>query len=293
MSSKKIPKEELYPNSTQFPNMLLDEVWPLLTPQEAMVLAVAVRKTLGWRKRQDIICLSQFCEVTGLGRYTVQKALHALKAVNLVIDLGYQVKKTDDGFSMGKAYTLNVWEELNHGPINVEMLRKRREERQRINQSRTKEGRKAAEKRRLSLSHRLKPVGQTTTKSVAHTKGKSVPHTTQNLIKPKKPKGGTKRHPDHQRLMALYRQAIREDEGMEKGKELSAPGKENKAASKILERGFTPEEVITCYRHFKAEPFWADKHLSLAYIAEHIGAWKESKRGRPEREKYRDVLENL
>ena len=116
---------------------------------------------------------------------------------------------------------------------------------------------------------------------------------------PKVPKRANKRgprkerHPDHQRLMALYREAIREDEGVNKGKEFSAPGKENKAAQKLLERGFTPEEVIACYRHFKAEPFWADKHLSLAYVAEHIGAWKESKTGRPEREKYRDVLENL
>lgn len=82
---------------------------------------------------------------------------------------------------------------------------------------------------------------------------------------------------DHKRLMALYREAIREDEGKKKGKELTAPGKENKAAEEILEMGFTAEEAIDCYHHFKAESFWRGKHLSLAYIVEHIGAWRESK----------------
>ena len=91
------------------------------------------------------------------------------------------------------------------------------------------------------------------------------------------PNSQKERHPDHQRLMALYREAIREDEGAKRGKELSAPGKENKAAQKILQMGFTAEEAMDCYHHFKAESFWRGKHLSLAYLVEHIGAWKESK----------------
>ena len=122
-----------------------------------------------------------------------------------------------------------------------------------------------------------KSVAHPATKDVAQPKGKDVAHPIQNLTKPKKPKGGAKRHPDHRRLMALYREAIRQDEKVEKGKELDAPGKENKAAQKILERGLTLEEAMECYRHFKGEPFWRDKHLSLAYIAQNIGAWKESK----------------
>jgi len=297
-SSKKILKEELYPNSTQFPNMLLDEIWPLLTPSEAMILAVAVRRTLGWQKREDMISLAQFCEATGLGRRTVQKALHALKAVNLVIDLGWQPD--------GKTYTLNIWDDLDYGPIRLDMLRARKEQGEQTAQRQTKKAREEAgsSRKRERMLNSLKDVEQPTTKDVEQPKGKAVEQPTQNLTKPKKPKtpkGGAKHHPDHQRLMALYLEAIREDERVEKGKELSARGKENKAAQMILERGFTPEEVMECYRHYKGEPFWRDKHLSLAYIAQNIGAWKESQgeagrrvSGRPresrEQEEYYDKL---
>jgi len=295
MKRGEIPKEDLYPNSTQFPNILLDEVWPLLRPQEAMVLAVAVRKTFGWQQRADIISLSQFCEATGLGRRTVQKALDALKVVNLLIDLGWQTeerlvkmglrpkRKKVSVEKVAKAYILNVWEELDHGPIDMEMLWKRKEEQQRLNRKRTEKGRKAA-KKKVSLSHSLKAVeqtksvGQTGDKSVAQPNLKSVAQPSQNLYKPKKHMGDKKRHhPDHQQLMALYREAIREDEGKKEGKELTAVGKENKAAQKILQMGFAPEEAMECYRYFKKDMFWRDKHLSLAYIAEHIGAWKEGK----------------
>lgn len=286
-SKKEIPKEELYPNSTQFPNLLLDEIWPFLTPSEAMVLAVAVRRTLGWQKREDMISLAQFCEATGLGRRTVQKALRALKTVNLVIDLRWQPD--------GKMYTLNIWDDLEYGSIKIGMLRSRKEQRERSARIQTK---KATEKQSSlrtieSTLNVLKDVERPGGKDVERTRGVVVERTTQNLIKHTiKHKGAEKRHPDHQRLMALYREAIREDEGKEKGKELSAPAKENKAAQKILEMGFTPEQAMECYRHFKEEPFWRGKHLSLAYIAEHIGAWKkETKREEPQRDYYGSHLD--
>jgi len=39
------------PNSFQTPNVLVDEIMPLLTPQEWLVLSFATRHILGWHDR--------------------------------------------------------------------------------------------------------------------------------------------------------------------------------------------------------------------------------------------------
>jgi len=74
---------------------------------------------------------------------------------------------------------------------------------------------------------------------------------------------------EHKRLMAMYREEL--------GYKIPSAGKENKAAQSLMRAGHTSEEVIECYRHFKAEPFWREMHLSLAYVLKNIGAWKSAK----------------
>ena len=53
-------------------------------------------------------------------------------------------------------------------------------------------------------------------------------------------------------------------------------GQENTAAKKLATMGYDPEQIAACYRHLKDDPFWKDKHLSLASVAKQIGAYRAS-----------------
>ena len=52
-------------------------------------------------------------------------------------------------------------------------------------------------------------------------------------------------------------------------------GKETAGAKRLLDAGYSHEEIHACYEHFKADKFWKGKHLSLAYISSNIAAWKQ------------------
>ncbi len=83
---------ELYPNTTQYPNWLMDQAMCLLSGTEWKVLSYIVRHTYGWRKTADAISVSQICDGngktdddghlvergTGLSRKTVVTALKVL-----------------------------------------------------------------------------------------------------------------------------------------------------------------------------------------------------------------------
>jgi len=58
----------LIPNTTQVPNVLLDEVIPKLPPGAVRVLLAIVRKTYGFQKSSDCISYSQLQRLTGLSR---------------------------------------------------------------------------------------------------------------------------------------------------------------------------------------------------------------------------------
>lgn len=49
------------------------------------------------------------------------------------------------------------------------------------------------------------------------------------------------------------------------------------AANQMVKNGFTPDLILDCYRHFKAEAFWAEKELKLMTVAGNIHAWKASR----------------
>jgi hypothetical protein len=51
-------------------------------------------------------------------------------------------------------------------------------------------------------------------------------------------------------------------------------GKERSGAKRLVTGEYTIDDMLRCYRHFKAEKFWQRKHVSLTYIAQQIGAWK-------------------
>jgi len=60
-----IDHKALYPNTTQYPNWLIDQVMGLLTGNEWKVLSYIVRRTYGWRKDSDTISLSQISQGNG------------------------------------------------------------------------------------------------------------------------------------------------------------------------------------------------------------------------------------
>lgn len=51
---------------------------------------------------------------------------------------------------------------------------------------------------------------------------------------------------------------------------------EGHAAKWLSENGYTPEDVIGCYKAMKDQPFWKDKPLSLSSIKNAIGEWKSN-----------------
>jgi hypothetical protein len=49
---------------------------------------------------------------------------------------------------------------------------------------------------------------------------------------------------------------------------------EGHAAKWLADNGYTPEDVIACYKSMKADKFWADKPLTLSSVKNAIGEWK-------------------
>ena len=92
----------LIPNSTQVPDIILDEWMPHLSGAElAIVLAVA-RKTFGWGKSFDRIGTAQMIELTGLARRAIQMACDSLGAVGILA-----IRVAGDGVT-ANAYKLNM-----------------------------------------------------------------------------------------------------------------------------------------------------------------------------------------
>lgn len=48
-------------------------------------------------------------------------------------------------------------------------------------------------------------------------------------------------------------------------------GKEGKAVKDILSKGYTPEEILDCYRWLKDDKFWANKFLPFSSVKTQIG----------------------
>lgn len=69
----KIPES----NYTQIPNVILDELMPLMSGSEMKVTLAIARKTFGWQKRQDQISISQLMELTGLSKPSVRAGIQA------------------------------------------------------------------------------------------------------------------------------------------------------------------------------------------------------------------------
>jgi phage replication O-like protein O len=95
---------KLIPNTTQFPNFLLEEVAPMLSSASLRVLIVIVRKTYGFHKRADRISFNQLQKLTGLSRVGVNEGLKGLGPL-LKVRPGVKNSPTVEGIT---SYEINI-----------------------------------------------------------------------------------------------------------------------------------------------------------------------------------------
>ncbi len=195
----------LIPNTFQHPNLYVDKLAHLLTPEESVVLTKAVREIIGWQNREKLtrqIALSVFvegkfreglpqtednrlCHGCGIGRAAIIKALRALDRFGILVKTG----KTND--PNGQCYTL----QLDANQINWAGLQQRKEERESLNAKRTY---KATRKRAIagSTSDVTSNVGRTETRNVGRTETRNVGRTHGKPQKPnRKPERQLTQHP--------------------------------------------------------------------------------------------------
>lgn len=84
--------------------------------------------------------------------------------------------------------------------------------------------------------------------------------------------------PEH-RAYLDRKKAIEDTYVAECGYQPAAFGREAKAAKWLAEQGYTPEQVVKCYRHLREDDFYAKGHLSLETVSKQIGALVRKKNG--------------
>ncbi len=86
-------------------------------------------------------------------------------------------------------------------------------------------------------------------------------------------------------LYAAYYEILKE---LDPGSTYSNKGEIGSAITKLHKAGCSPWELKECYRTYKAEPFYHQKHLSLSTIANQLGAWR---RQQPSQEDHKAMEE--
>src|SRR6185312_15353304 len=77
-------KSRLQPNTTQVPNIILDDFLPLLSDTEFKIIMVIARQTYGWHKSSDRISYTQLEKKTGSSHKSIGNALKSLKDKDLI-----------------------------------------------------------------------------------------------------------------------------------------------------------------------------------------------------------------
>jgi hypothetical protein len=65
------------------------------------------------------------------------------------------------------------------------------------------------------------------------------------------------------------------------GYKITNGGMEAQGVKKLVNAGYTWQQVEACYKSLKSEPFWKDKHVSLVKVSTEIGAWLKKHESRP------------
>lgn len=102
---------KLKPNTTQIPNVILDEWMAELTPAEFKVIMLIARQTYGWHKDTDRISYTQLIDKTGYGADTITVAVKALRASGKIIvtdSEGIQLHTVEECRGKSLYYRLNL-----------------------------------------------------------------------------------------------------------------------------------------------------------------------------------------
>lgn len=160
-------------NSYQTPNDYVDRFLHLYTGEELKVLTYTVRRIFGFQKRQDHISISQYQHGlfdeegnrldhgTGLARGTVIKALASLVKYRLMVFVGSNDPRRNDG----DCYAL----QLDASSVDVEGLLKREEEKRQANTLRTAAALSSKASARRKHTHTPSPLHLSDPRSVRRT----------------------------------------------------------------------------------------------------------------------------
>jgi len=93
---------------TQIANELLDALYTVRIPGEAMqIFLFILRKTYGFKKKNDVIALSQFA-ATGITKTHISRAISKLEEMNLIVTQ----KGNKNGISYGINKHFSTWKSL-------------------------------------------------------------------------------------------------------------------------------------------------------------------------------------
>jgi len=79
--------DSMLPNTTPYPNVILDVVMRFLSGSGTKCANVLIRKTYGWHKRRDRIALSQICHIAGLEPNAAKSGMRELEHIGIVKDI--------------------------------------------------------------------------------------------------------------------------------------------------------------------------------------------------------------
>ncbi len=290
------------PNSFQTPNVLVDEIMPLLTPQEWLVLSFATRHILGWHdrihERRAPISLSRF-EKCGLNRQAILPALVTLERYGLLCRIG---EPTHNG---------QLWELSYDQRVDLDGLKVRQRQKHETAKERTQAARYV---RQTGMSDT--PVGhmshipnrgmsdipnktqdQTQNPSASEdavddggvqsqlfmkdtqTNAAQVKCNEQHSVKAASapPSPGSAPPPPapqpHVALIDAYLEALPASP-IQKGNPYARYGA---IASALVKEGITPQQVAGYVHANSREPLWVGKGIPLEYVARNIRVWLKTR----------------
>lgn len=284
------------PNSYQTPNVLVDEIMPLLTPEEWVILSFATRKILGWQNRiasrQDTISLSQF-QQSGLSRPAVMNALDELSKYGLLNKIGNPTPKGQ------------LWELSYDDQVDLEGLIARKSAKHQRGLDRTQIARSVGLTGQSDLpvsGQSDLPAGGQSDLHTKHTdqthsktqeslarnsandlaeqkptaKGKSRRPSTPSSGAPPSPTGEAKPIQPHVAIIDAWRSALGDTAPIARN---IYGGEYGKVAVALAQYGITPDEIYAFTCHAMSDPFWLGKVVTLQYIAKNILSWRKAQKG--------------
>jgi phage replication O-like protein O len=253
---------------TRVHNAVFDVLMPQLPPNSWKVLCAVIRNTLGYQREEWAASYSVLLSATGISSSaTLSTAVQDLvKREMLMVTIG---AKWDAAiYRLNPNYACEVG---STSEIEVGVASENEVGASKIEADTTSEIKAAP----TSIFEDIKRKSKERKKESAPVASDDAPTPAPEIIepapirKPRKAKAAAPAAPtaepsEHRRLMTAYAEVL--------GYPFPNGGKEAAGARKLLDSGYTVEQVIAAYCEMKAQPFWASKHVSLHNVIQDIGA---------------------